>query len=79
MTYAFYLRERAGDCIRLAVDDPERTDTEDLIDLAQDYFCWASSWETQVEEHGSAPTPFIDDDPPEPPARGLMRLFRSPF
>ncbi len=46
MAYAKYLRDRASECVNLAVDTAGQDGTDALIDLAQDYSRWAASVET---------------------------------
>ena len=54
MSYPNYLRERAKDCIGLAVEQPEAKGTAALIDLAQDYHAWAARVENCSRQPASS-------------------------
>ncbi len=45
MCYASFLRSRASECVRLAVETAGEEGTDALIELAQDYSSWADAVE----------------------------------
>ncbi len=45
MCYASFLRSRASECVRLAVETAGQEGTDALIELAQDYSSWADAVE----------------------------------
>lgn len=66
MSYPVYLRDRASDCIRLAVEGAGRKGADALIDLAQDYSTWASMEERRAAEPGGQRQDEIELERDEP-------------
>ena len=69
MFYPDYLRTRAGECLRLVVQDPWDKGAAELIDLAQDYRAWATDVERAENEQAEAGTA------PETVMKRLIRRF----
>ena len=75
MSYPHYLRERASDCIRLAVEEAWEPSSAELIDLARDYRQWAelSASNPDAVATGWSDAPAADQARP----RGWRALFAT--
>ena len=69
MSYPHYLRARASDCIRLAVEEVWEPSSAELIDLARDYRQWA-----ELSASNPAAT-FPTEEPDEAEPRGWRAFF----
>ena len=71
MSYPHYLRARASDCIRLAVEEVWEPSSAELIDLARDYRQWAELSASKPAEASSTDELLTGESEP----RGWRALF----